>query len=152
MDADSLDGGRGRDLVRGNSGNDVLSGARGFDTLEGNSGRDTLLGDNGNDILIGGSGNDSLIGGNNNDYLDGGAGNDILNGSSGDDVFVLRTNAGTDTIIDFTPGSDRLGLADGLEFDSLSFSGNDILSGGEVLASLNEIDTEQLTPSDFESV
>ena len=152
MDADSLNGGRGRDILRGNSGNDVLLGARGFDTLEGNSGRDTLLGDNGNDILIGGSGNDSLIGGNNNDELDGGAGNDILNGSSGDDVFVLRTDAGTDTIMDFTPGSDRLGLADGLEFDSLSFSGNDILSGGEVLASLNEIDTEQLTEVDFRMI
>ena len=152
MDADSLNGGRGQDLLRGNSGNDVLSGGGGFDTLEGNSGRDTLSGDSGNDTLIGGSGNDSLIGGNNNDYLDGSAGNDILEGGSGEDVFVLRTDAGTDTIMDFNLGSDRLGLTGGLEFDSLSFAGNNILSGGEILASLSGINTEQLTPSDFENV
>ena len=152
MDADTLNGGRGQDFLRGNSGNDVLLGGGGFDTLEGNSGRDTLLGDSGNDTIIGGSGDDSLIGGNNNDYLDGGAGNDILNGSSGDDLFILRTDAGSDIIMDFTFDSDRFGLADGLEFDSLSFSGNDILSGGEILASLNGIDTKQLTEVDFRTI
>ena len=91
-------------------------------------------------------------GGNDNDELDGGADNDLLNGGSGDDVFVLREGDGTDIIIDFTLGSDRLGLADGLEFDSLSFSGNNILSGSVILASLSGIDTEQLTEVDFRTI
>ena len=99
-----------------------------------------------------GSGNDVLVGGNDNDELDGGADNDILNGGSGDDVFVLREGDGIDTIIDFVPSGDRLGLADGLEFDSLSFSGNNILSGGEILASLSGIDTKQLTEVDFRTI
>ena len=152
MDGDFLNGGRGKDVVRGNSGNDDLLGAAGNDTLEGGGGRDTLSGDSGEDRLIGGRGNDSLIGGNNDDYLDGSPGNDMLEGNSGDDVFVLKTDAGTDTIMDFTLGSDRLGLADGLEFDSLIFSGNNILARGDVLASLDGVDTEELTSNDFESV
>ena len=67
-------------------------------------------------------------------------------------MFVLREGDGTDTIMDFTPSSDRFGLADGLEFDSLSFSDSNILSGSRVLASLSGIDTEQLTEVNFRTL
>ncbi len=78
--------------------------------------------------------------------------NDHLNGENGEDIFVLRPSAGSDTIADFDLGSDRFGLADGLQFDDLSFSGNNILAGGEVLASLEGVNTEQLSSTDFSAV
>ena len=94
-----------------------------------------------------------MFGGSGNDFIDGGTGFDALEGGSGDDVFVLRIGDGTDIIADFNlNGGDRLGLADGLEFNSLSFSGNDILSGAEVLATLNGVDTEQLTEVNFRTL
>ena len=76
-------------------------------------------------------------------------GADILDGGNGDDIFVLRIGDGSDTIVDFNLGGDRLGLGNGLQFDNLSFAGNNILSGEEVLASLDGINTEELTSSDF---
>ncbi|MEO0014288.1 MAG: hypothetical protein RLZZ535_2677, partial [Cyanobacteriota bacterium] len=116
------------------------------------NGRDTLWGGNDDDILRGRSGNDNLNGGNNSDLLDGGKGNDTLKGNSGYDVFVLKSDAGSDTIVDFRLGIDRLALANGLQFDDLSFANNTILAGEEVLATLNWIDTEQLTSSDFKTI
>lgn len=150
--ADTLNGGGGSDSLAAGAGDDILAGGKNNDVLNGDSGKDTLSGDNGEDRLFGGADNDSLIGGNGNDFLDGGIGHDTLNGSNGDDLFVLRAGAGRDTIIDFKLNSDRLGLADGLQFESLAFSGSDILSGGEVLASLNGVDTEQLTAVQFREI
>ena len=148
---DILDGGNASDVLTAGSGNDSLTGGGNNDTLNGGDGIDTLSGDNSDDRLIGGSGDDLLFGGSGNDELDGGMGFDVLEGGSGDDVFVLRIGEGTDIIADFNlNGGDRLGLADGLQFGSLSFSGSDILSGGEILASLNGIDTEQLTEVNLE--
>jgi ELWxxDGT repeat protein len=69
-----------------------------------------------------------------------------------DSLFVLSFDDGSETIADFDLGSDRLGLADGLQFDDLSFVGNNILAGEEVLVTLDGINTEQLTCSDFETI
>ena len=150
---DTLLGGNASDVLTAGSGNDSLAGGGNNDTLNGGDGIDTLLGDNGDDRLTGGSGDDLLTGGSGNDFLDGGTGFDALEGGSGDDIFVLRNGDGTDTIADFNlNGGDRLGLADGLQFNSLSFSGNDILSGEQVLATLNGVDTEQLTEVNFRTL
>ena len=158
---DVLDGGDGRDILFGNNGSDILNagsgddylaGGESNDILNGGEGRDTLSGGNSDDRLVGNEGNDNLIGGTGNDFLDSGRGFDFLEGGSGDDVFVLRVGDGRDTIIDFELGSDRLGLVDGLEFDSLSFSGDNILFGREVLANLVGINTEQFTSSDFRTI
>ena len=150
---DTLLGGNASDVLTAGSGNDSLTGGGNNDTLNGGDGIDTLSGDNSDDRLIGGSGDDLLFGGSGNDFIDGGTGFDALEGGSGDDVFVLRIGDGTDIIADFNlNGGDRLGLADGLEFNSLSFSGNDILSGAEVLATLNGVDTEQLTEVNFRTL
>jgi hypothetical protein len=56
---------------------------------------------------------------------------------------------GTDTILDFSLGSDRLSLANSLQFADLNFSDNNILLGEEVLATLDGINTEQLTADNF---
>lgn len=95
---------------------------------------------------------DNLIGGDRNNLLDGGIGDDNLNGGNGEDIFVLRTGAGSDNIFDFNLGSDRFGLGDGLQFDDLSFSGNNILAGGEVIASLAGVNAEQLTYDNFQAI
>ena len=155
---DTLDGGdgddtliddNGSDSLIGGSGNDSLTGGRGRDILDGGDGDDTLIGGDGSDSLIGGSGNDSLSGGRGRDTLDGGAGSDTLFGGNAKDLFVLRAESGEDTITDFESGSDRLGLADNLQFEQLSFVGNTIQLETDVLATLVGIDTESLTADDF---
>lgn len=117
-----------------------------------NEGNDVLDGGNGNDSLIGLGGNDTLIGGNGDDLLNGGLGNDTLTGGNGADRFVLAANEGSDTITDFKKGTDLIALAGGLSFGSLSFSGNNILNGSEVLATLTGVDTTTLTQSNFVTV
>jgi len=73
----------------------------------------------GADALTGGAGNDTLIGGAGNDTLTGGVGRDSLTGGTGTDTFVFAANAAaavvsgasaTDTITDFTTGTDKLSL------------------------------------------
>ena len=87
------------------------------DTLVGNNGDDLNNGLGGNDVLGGGAGQDHLIGGNGNDLLVGDQGDDLLLGGTGVDVFLFDTNTvfaaptlGLDTILDFTPNSDAIGL------------------------------------------
>jgi ELWxxDGT repeat protein len=153
---DYIDGGDGNDRLISNTGIDNLIGANGNDTLSSGNGNDKLWGGNGNDILRGRRGDDILTGGDDRDLLDGGIGNDILRGRSGDDIFVLKSGAGSDQIFDFNSpfylGTDRLGLADGLQFEDLSFADHNILLGAEVLATLSEIDTEQLTSDNFKKL
>lgn len=127
-------------------------GGSGKDTLTGNNGNDLLDGGNGDDILYGGAGNDTLTGGSGNDRLYGGLGNDLLTGGNGSDIFVLAAGEGTDTIADFKKGTDVIGLSSGLSFGQLSFSGNNILFGSEVLATLTGVNTSTLNASNFISV
>jgi Ca2+-binding RTX toxin-like protein len=75
-----------------------------------------------------------------------------LTGGNGSDVFVLAAGEGTDTFTDFKKGSDVIGLSNGLTFGQLSFFGNDILFGSEVLAILTGVDTSTLNASNFISV
>jgi ELWxxDGT repeat protein len=149
---DTIDGGDGGDRLTSHAGNDYLIGGNGNDTLNSGNGDDTLLGANGSDVVSGGNGNDRLIGDRDDDLLDGGIGNDTLDGGNGNDTFVLRLGDGSDTILDFNLGGDSLGLADGLQFDDLSFANNTIFAGEEVLASLDGINTEQLSSTDFSAV
>jgi ELWxxDGT repeat protein len=146
---DIILGGNGKDVSTGKSGDDTLIGGIGNDFLDGGNNKDILLGEDGEDSLIGGAGDDILIGEGGDDILDGNAGFDILTGGDGADVFVIRLGAETDIVVDFDSASDRLGLADGLQFNDLTFSGQTILSGEEVLASLNGISTDQLTSRIF---
>jgi ELWxxDGT repeat protein len=155
---DTVDGGDGDDLLTGGAGNDSLIGGNGNDTLNSGNGDDVLLSGNGSDVLNSGNGNDRLTGGGDNDLLDGGVGNDTLDGGNGDDVFVLSSDAGSETIVDFNLGGklniggDQLGLANGLQFDDLSFAGQTILVGEQVLVTLDGINTEELTSGDFKTI
>ena len=65
-----------------------------------------------NNVIAGGATADTLIGGTGNDLLIGGGGNDTLTGGAGADQFRMATNTGTDTIKDFTHGTDKIGLLD----------------------------------------
>ena len=145
-------GGNGNDTLTGTPGNDSLNGGNGNDSLIGNAGNDTLIGGNGTDFLVGSAGNDLLNGDNGNDTLRGGLGNDILTGGNGSDVFVFAALEGTDTITDFKLGTDKIGLTGGLTFGQLSFSGNQILIGSDVLAVLTGVNTNTLTASNFVEV
>ncbi|MER3435311.1 MAG: alkaline phosphatase [Leptolyngbya sp. ERB_1_1] len=97
----------GNDIIYGGAGNDRISGKSGNDQLYGEAGDDILVGDNGDDLLWGGLGNDTLMGNN-------------FSGGSGSNTFVLAAGEGTDTIIDFQVGRDRIALANELAFSDLS--------------------------------
>jgi len=145
-------GGSGNDTLTGTAGNDILIGLRGNDSLIGNAGNDALIGGNGKDFLVGSAGDDLLDGGNGTDTLRGGLGTDILIGGNGTDIFVFASGEGIDTINDFQLGTDKIGLTEGLTFGNLSFSGNEILMGSDVLAVLTGVNTNTLNASNFVTV
>jgi Ca2+-binding RTX toxin-like protein len=134
---DTLDGGRGRDMVRydrdaryggedgvtinlkkgfaidGFGDRDQLSG---FERAMGSDANDVILGARksedlyglgGNDRIKGGGGNDNIDGGTGRDKLDGGGGNDVLTGGGGADRFIFRGNFGDDEITDFSTAGKR---------------------------------------------
>ncbi|MDD2465432.1 MAG: hypothetical protein PHI97_15655 [Desulfobulbus sp.] len=80
----------------------------------GNALDNLLLGNESDNVLNGNLGMDTLRGRNGNDTLNGGNGNDTLTGGSGRDTFVFRTSLNksknTDTITDFTSGTDKVQL------------------------------------------
>jgi len=83
----------------------------GNDTLNGGNGGDILNGGNDNDTLDGGNGNDTLSGSNGNDTLNGGAGDDVLSGGNGADSFAFGEIGGSDRILDFAHGAEKVDLA-----------------------------------------
>ena len=103
-----------------------------------------IWGDAGDDILMGVTGNDILVGDN------------FSNGQGGSDLFVFGNGDGTDTILDFEVGIDRIGLvADELVFEDLTLTqdGSNTLLGvadsGEVLAVLNGVEASALGADSF---
>ncbi|MFN9645879.1 MAG: M10 family metallopeptidase C-terminal domain-containing protein [Cyanobacteriota bacterium] len=91
-----------------------VQGSQGDDDVLGTRFADHLFGAAGNDQLAGGAGSDRLDGGLGDDRLIGGPGTDRLRGGAGQDLFVFQAgDLGPrvwDTIVDFTPGSDRIDL------------------------------------------
>jgi Ca2+-binding RTX toxin-like protein len=75
-----------------------------------------ILGNRGSNLLIGTSGNDVMIGGAGRDTFAGGPGKDVLDGGPGADHFVfnaaLNPQKNLDTIVDFTPGVDKIVLSE----------------------------------------
>lgn len=108
---DNLAGGAENDTIVGNDGDDRINGDDGDDSLFGNQGNDYLAGGVGNDTIYGGAGRDTIAGGDGNDLLSGDRGNDLLVGGSGNDTFLFRLSQdGVDTITDFNPAQDKIGL------------------------------------------
>ncbi|MBE9063505.1 pre-peptidase C-terminal domain-containing protein [cf. Phormidesmis sp. LEGE 11477] len=183
-DDDMLDGDRGNDLIAGGLGNDIIMGGEGMDVLRGDLNnrkpQDNVMG--GDDIIFGGSGDDRIGGKAGNDILSGDAGDDFIWGDDGDDIimgvtgndtlvgdnfsdgsgsdlFVFGSGDGTDTILDFEVGIDRIGLVEGeLLFADLTLTqdgANTLLgvaSSSETLAILNNVQASALTESSFEAV
>ncbi|WP_226925012.1 beta strand repeat-containing protein, partial [Stutzerimonas stutzeri] len=88
----------GGDLLIGSDFADVLRGLAGNDTLHGGAGNDTIYGGSGADIIKGGAGNDVIYGGDNS--ADDGA----------QDLFVYDAvgSQGTDIIVGFKDGQDKI--------------------------------------------
>ena len=124
----------GTDLVNGGDGNDVIRTGAGIDTVNGDGGDDLIWTEDGNDIVNGGAGNDSILGGLGADTLTGGAGNDIFYYGQR----AASTAGSTDTITDFTSGSDvinirgmaALDLTGTLAGSTIAFKGNFDSFGG----------------------
>jgi len=101
----------GDDVINtGNGADEVINGLDGNDSISAAGGNDHLLGATGDDFLNGAVGDDTLDGGQGNDTLVAGAGQDLLRGGKGDDIFRFGANDGTNTIIDFTLGEDKINL------------------------------------------
>jgi Ca2+-binding RTX toxin-like protein len=96
----------------GSAGDDTIEAGNMADTVVAHSGNDTVNGYGGGDELRGGSGNDILSGGTGKDVVDGGSGQDSLTGGDGKDTFVFASRYGSDTIVDFVNGIDRIDISD----------------------------------------
>ncbi|MGK7867226.1 calcium-binding protein [Falsiroseomonas sp. E2-1-a20] len=68
------------------------------------------MGNDQNNSIAGNSLANYLYGGDGADRLRGGRGDDTLEGGEGSDRFVLEMNSGLDTVLDFSPGVDRLSV------------------------------------------
>lgn len=155
---DRLAGGTGNDQAYGGEGADETFGGTGNDMLRGDGGSDTLFGEADDDRLYGGVGNDRLFGGDGDDLIDGGpdiavatvdafsywvTSVEILFGGGGSDVFVFGPNSGSDIIIDFDPGDDRIRLTGGInssnvETRAAQITGADYTGPGIGLVFLDE--------------
>ena len=98
--------------------------------LDGGAGNDTLYGGpgGGDDVMAGGLGNDRIFGGQGNDTLIGGPGDDRLAGGPGADVFVFGPGDQTDTVTDFSSGTDKIDLT---VFEIESVEDLDMATGDE---------------------
>ena len=160
---DRLFGGDGEDKLEGGIGNDKLFGQQNDDWLFGGDGNDELFGGGGNDDLNGGDRRDLLFGGLGNDTADGGLGNDLIFLGSGSDVVVLAPGNGSDILLDFKDGTDKIQLDGGLTFDDLEILPQGFLNlnssirinkpgdsnDGELLATLKFVHSNLLDENDF---
>jgi Ca2+-binding RTX toxin-like protein len=159
---DTICAGDGDDILIGGNDNpgdpdaandDVLIAGAGNDRVYGNRGNDKLYGEDGEDCLYGGEDDDTICAGDGNDLLDGQLGNDRLIGGTGNDRFVIRRGGGTDTIVDFELGIDRIALADGLTYADLTIvngaTGAIVRAGNEDLAIVNGVMASSLIAQRF---
>ncbi len=109
----------------GSTANLTLLGINAMDGT-GNAAANTLTGNKGVNLLQGLDGNDALRGGDSADLLIGGSGNDSLTGGAHNDTFVFQGLTGTDHIMDFQDGIDRIRFtqAGGDDFFDLKISNN----------------------------
>jgi serralysin len=101
---------------------------------------------------IGGRADDRIVGNAADNRLQGGGGDDVLRGRGGGDTFVIAPGSGMDTVEDFQPGIDRVGLDGGLRFADLVFAAGDgltISAGDEPLVRLMNVGADALSASDF---
>ena len=122
LNADTIYGAAGNDVISGGAGVNVIGGNKGNDTITDGSGASTLAGDAGADTITAAGGADAITGGAGNDIIDGGDGADTITGGAGKDTITL--GGGIDTVI-FSADSDSAGA----NFDVIS----DFVSGTDNL-------------------
>lgn len=131
----------------------VLNGKNTDGTLLGQGGKDVIYANDGDDIVLGRGNNDKLYGGKGDDVVWGGKGYDRVSGGAGKDTFVVAQKTGLDTITDFRVGTDKIGLAYGLEYNDVSVwnktGGTLLKAGSEQLAFLEGVNANQLGKSSF---
>jgi 2',3'-cyclic-nucleotide 2'-phosphodiesterase (5'-nucleotidase family) len=114
-----------------------------------------LSGGAGNDIFFLGASGRALGGDGDDQFYVGEGGDNLLSGGAGADQFWLLTDTlptDANIVTDFTQGTDVIGIANqgsGVDFNSLSFSGNSIALNGNTFATLLGIETTALTTADF---
>lgn len=125
--ADTIAGGRSRDLADGGIGADSISGGDNLDTLFGGSDNDTIDGGLGNDMITGGTGADSLRGGADNDSIIADSGADLAYGDAGNDTIYSGL---VDGIAGFGgDGNDQLATGNGADYLSGDVGDDTIFSG-----------------------
>ena len=135
-----IDTGSGDDRIFA-ANNDVVFGGSGSDRFEA---RDVsgyrLSGGAGNDTFYLGSTGRALGGDGDDKFFVGEGGGNLISGGAGADQFWIYTGnvfASANTIIDFQAGTDVIGLVGaGLNFGSLTITGNSIALAGTTLATL----------------
>ena len=133
--------------IHGNKNANVIYSGTGSDVLYGGIGNDTIYGGNGNDSIYGEAGVDKLFGDAGADTLIGGAGNDCLTGGDGKDVFYYETGDGSDTILDYVSGQDRIKLGSGTTLSGYSVKGgkDGVLTLGNGRITLKGVGNSEIT-------
>jgi 2',3'-cyclic-nucleotide 2'-phosphodiesterase (5'-nucleotidase family) len=158
--------GKGSNRINLGSGNDTVFVSNG-DRANGGSGDDyfdaseasgyRLSGGKGNDIFYLGTGGRAIGGDGDDQFYVGEGGDNLLAGGAGADQFWLLTDNVAlieipNTVTDFTQGVDVIGIMNqgaGVNFASLSFTGNSIALNGNTFATLTGVNTTTLTAADF---
>lgn len=148
--ADFLRGGKDDDEVRGGKDDDRVFGDLGNDTVYGDLGNDVVRGGKGQDVVYGGKGDDEVHGDLGDDWISGDLGNDVVYTGEGFDIVFLRNGGGSDAIMDFQPGADRLQLDAGMtvvdmrqEADGVHVATSDggtTILAGRTLSELSAVD------------
>ena len=139
-----------RDLVSGAARGDqfdvVILGTSGGDTFDetGSTEAYYINGGMGDDVLTGGRVNDFLVGGAGNDRLNGREGNDSFIGGAGADVFIFTGAPGSDRILDFVSGTDKLDLS---AYGITSANVSTAASGADTIIS---VDSDRNGSTDFQ--
>lgn len=139
-----------RDLVSGAARGDqfdvVIMGTRAGDAFNetGSSEAYYINGGMGDDQLTGGLANDFLVGGGGNDRLNGREGNDSFIGGGGADMFVFTGMPGSDRILDFVSGTDKIDLS---AYDISSANVSTAASGANTIIS---VDTDLNGAAEFQ--
>ncbi len=116
---DRIFGEAGDDVLFGDGGNDMLNGGSRADQLHGGSGNDGFFAGGGDDLIFGDSGDDSIFADGGNVTINGGSGNDTMRGGSGADTFVFDFASGSDLILDYQDGTDRIDFSNLVSVSSL---------------------------------
>lgn len=115
---DNLSISQGNSLIYGGAGNDILSVKSGSAYMFGGRGNDKIIAGSSRSILFGGDGKDILVAGPDNDILQGDGKN-----KNYADIFQFKGPViGQNTIIDFTPGVDKIHIFPSLNIAQYQYS------------------------------